>query len=94
MKVLHSALAGGLLVIGSAAVAAQEKPQMGSKPSNCEENISILGAATQAVDKEGLLIVIARLGDGEQNPELNRRRLHNVRTYLSQSTFMPALLKL
>jgi len=30
------------------------------------------------------LIVIARLGDGERNRGLNRRRLHNVRTYLSE----------
>lgn len=92
MKVLHSAFVISLLLIGSVAVAAQQKvdsgtaqpPQVEAKPSNCEENISILGAATQAVDKDGLLIVIARLGDGEQNRELNRRRLHNVRTYLSE----------
>jgi len=92
MKVLHIALAASLLLIGSVAVAVQQKvdsgtaqlSQMAATPSNCEENISILGAATQAVDKDGLLIVIARLGDGEQSRELNRRRLHNVRTYLSE----------
>ena len=90
MKVLHVALAVSLLLIDS--VAAQRKVNSGTTqpskmeatPSNCEENISILGAATQAVDKDGLLVVIARLGDGEQNRELNRRRLHNVRTYLSE----------
>src|SRR5207247_3130982 len=32
----------------------------------------------------GLVIAIARLGDGEQKPDLNRRRLHNVRTYLAE----------
>lgn len=92
MRVLHFALAVSLLLIGSAAVAAQRKVDSGTvqpsqieaTPSNCEENISILGAATQAVAKDGLLIVIARLGDGERNRELNRRRLHNVRTYLSE----------
>ena len=92
MKVLHSALAVSLLFIGCVTVAAQRKVDSGkaqpfqieTTPSNCEENISILGAATQAVDKDGLLIVIARLGDGERNRGLNRRRLHNVRTYLSE----------
>lgn len=92
MKLLHSALVVTLLLISSAAVAVQQRADSGtaqpsqreSKQSNCEENISILGAATQAVDKDGLLIVIARLGEGEQNREINRRRLHNVRTYLSE----------
>jgi hypothetical protein len=81
-----------LLLIGSAEIAAQQqvdsrKAQVlaaQTTPSNCEENISILGVATQAVDKDGLLIVIARLGDGERNRELNHRRLHNARTYLSE----------
>lgn len=81
-----------LLIIGSAEITAQQAVDSGTAqtspaqttPSNCEENISILGVATQAVDKDGLLIVIARLGDGERNRELNRRRLHNARTYLSE----------
>ena len=92
MNILHFALVVGLLLIGSAAVTTQRivdsgtalSPQMETNPSTCEENISILGAATQAVDKDGLLIVIARLGDGEQNRGLNNRRLHNVRAYLSE----------
>lgn len=92
MKILRFALVVSLLLMGFAAVDAQHRANSGmaqpsqteATPSNCEENISILGAATQAVDKDSLLIVIARLGDGEQNRELNRRRLYNVRTYLSE----------
>lgn len=91
MKVLHFALAVSLLN-GFTTVVAQRQVDSGtaqpshieSTPSNCEENISILGAATQAVTKDDLLIVLARLGDGERNKELNQRRLHNVRTYLSE----------
>jgi len=92
MKILRFVLVISLLLMGLASVDAQQKAGLGmvqpsrieATPSNCEENISILGAATQAVDKDGLLIVIARLGNGEQNRELNRRRLYNVRTYLSE----------
>ena len=32
-----------------------------------------------------LIIAIARLGDGEDRRELNRRRLHNVRVFLANS---------
>lgn len=92
MRVLHFVLMISLLLMGFIAVVARQRAYSGitqlsrieATPSNCEENISILGAATQAVEKDGLLIVIARLGDREKNRELNRRRLHNVRTYLSE----------
>jgi hypothetical protein len=53
-------------------------------PSSCETNISVLSAAHGATGKDGLLIVIARLGGEERDRNLNRRRLHNVRTYLSE----------
>src|SRR5262249_54392719 len=47
-------------------------------------NVSTLSAAHQAAGDEGLIIIIARLGDGEYNRELNRRRLHNTRVYLTE----------
>jgi hypothetical protein len=92
MNVLHFVLTVALVTISPIAIAAQwrvdstsvQLSKMKEPPSNCEENISILGAATQAVDLGSPLIVIARLGDGERNRDLNRRRLHNVRTYLSE----------
>src|SRR5262249_14634611 len=52
------------------------------KPTNCEFHIATLDAAHNQAGKEGLVVAIARRGDAEQRPELNRRRLHNVRTYL------------
>src|SRR5713101_4220300 len=87
---LHVALALSLL-LGSAAFTAAQDPsksfcsaptQMERKPTNCEFHIATLDAAHNQAGKEGLVIAIARLGDGEQRPELNRRRLHNVRAYL------------
>jgi len=51
---------------------------------NCEDNIAVLSAAHQEAGEKGLIIVIARLGDGEYRSDLNRRRLHNVRVYLTE----------
>ena len=59
-----------------------EQPQ--TTPGNCESNISTLSLAHQAANEGRLLFAIARLGDGEYKRELNRRRLHNVRVYLTE----------
>lgn len=53
-------------------------------PTNCEYNDSILNAVHQEAGADGLIIAIARLGDGEHRRELSRRRLHNVRTFLDE----------
>lgn len=71
-----------VLLLGVSAVVAQSNAEQ--EPSSCETNITILSAAHQAAGKDGLLIAIARLGDGERNRELNRRRLHNARTHISE----------
>jgi hypothetical protein len=44
-----------------------------------------------AVDagKQGLIILIARLGDGETSRVFNRRRLHNLSTYLNYIREIP-----
>jgi hypothetical protein len=68
-------------LLGVSAVVAQSSAKQ--EPSSCETNITILSAAHQAAGKD-LLIAIARLGDGERNRELNRRRLHNVGTHISE----------
>ncbi len=70
-----------LLVSGHSSVSAQFQP---SEPQNCESDIAILDAASRQAGEDGLIIVIARLGDGERNRELNHRRLHNVHTYLTE----------
>jgi hypothetical protein len=58
-----------------------------NKPTNCEINIIRMEAATKHAIEEtahgGVIIAIARLGNGERSREINRRRLHNVETYLT-----------
>lgn len=55
------------------------------EPYNCEFNSHVLDNVHHLGDEKGLIIVIARLGDGESNRALNRRRLHNIRSYLTES---------
>jgi hypothetical protein len=55
------------------------------EPYNCTFNSHILDNVHHLGGETGLIIVIARLGDGESNRALNRRRLHNVRSYLTES---------
>lgn len=90
MKALQFGLAVSLLLVGSSIVNAQERipsgtippTQVEKKPTNCEFNISILTGAHRIAGDDGLVIMIARLGTGETRQELNRRRLHNARTFL------------
>jgi hypothetical protein len=53
-------------------------------PSSCAERTAILDVITQRVATDELIIVIARLGYGETRPNLNHRRLHNVRIYWTE----------
>ena len=55
------------------------------EPSNCEYNSHVLNNVHHLGGEKGLIIVIARLGHGERNRALNRRRLQNVRAYLTES---------
>ena len=55
-----------------------------TSPNNCEDNLFTLNAAHVAAGEKDLLIIIARLGNGEINRSLNHRRLHNVRAYLTE----------
>jgi hypothetical protein len=50
----------------------------------CEDNVSFLSNGHHLAGADGTIIAIARLGDGEKNREQNRRRLHNVRVYLTE----------
>lgn len=90
LGILHVAFAASLLLTCAAFTAAQDVSpptgsapiQMETKPTNCEFHIATLDAAHKQAGADGLVIVIARLGDGEQRQQLNRRRLYDVRTYL------------
>lgn len=91
MKVLHCVITASLLLlVGSCIADAQEKVESGAipssqierKPTNCEFNISVLTGAHRVAGDAGLVIMIARLGNGERRRELNDRRLHNAQTFL------------
>lgn len=62
---------------------AASNSEAGPQPANCENNIAMLEAANHAAGRDGLIIMIARLGNGETKQSLNRRRLHNARFYLT-----------
>lgn len=61
------------------------------QPTNCENHIAMLEAAHHDAGKDGLIIIIARLGDAESRQDLNRRRLHNARAYLTEYLNLRAL---
>jgi hypothetical protein len=92
MKTLRGALGLSLLVIAPCICNGQVKSDSGTfpssqietKPANCEFNVSVLTGAHRVAGDEGLVIMIARLGRGEVSRDLNRRRLHNARTFLTE----------
>ncbi|HEY6120153.1 MAG TPA: hypothetical protein VIV66_09355 [Pyrinomonadaceae bacterium] len=57
--------------------------QTNLKPTNCENHIAVLEAANHDAGKDGLIILIGRLGSGDNKPDLNRHRLHSARAYLT-----------
>ena len=58
--------------------------QTDPKPTNCENHIAVLEAANHDAGKDGLIILIARLGNGDNKPGLNEHRLHSARAYLTE----------
>ena len=75
------------LLISGFAVAAQDPSDdrvhvIG--PGFCQDNEVTLDVIAQNTPADGLLIVIARLGQKEARAGLNRRRLHNVRTFWTE----------
>ena len=55
-----------------------------AKPEPCAARTAALDGIVQKTPADELIIVIAHLGDGDVRPNLNRRRLHNVRAYWTQ----------
>jgi hypothetical protein len=70
------------LISGSINATAQSTTQAG--PTGCEYNTAVLDGVAQQTGPDELIIVIARLGPKDTKPNLNNRRLHNVRSYLSE----------
>lgn len=46
-------------------------------------NVHLLDNAHHLAGDDTIIIAVAHLGNGESNLDLNRRRLHNVRAYLT-----------
>jgi len=65
-----------------------ERRELNNCLLNCEMSPvyqeDVIRAALEQTKRGGVLIVLARLGDGENSRELNRRRLYNVREYLKE----------
>lgn len=55
-----------------------------SRPTGCEYNTAILDGLAQKTKTDELIIVIAHLGPKDTKPNLNDRRMHNVRVYLTE----------
>ena len=86
MKIL-SILLSYLLLLSGPAVVAQEQSNSRANvigPARCHDYGAVLDVIAQNTPPDKLMIVIARLGKGETRADLNRRRLHNVRTYWTE----------
>ena len=75
-------------------VVAQEPPPLQAisladfvdhKPEHCESRTAAMDGITQKTRPNEAIIVIARLAVGETKPNLNWRRLENVRAYWTQA---------
>jgi hypothetical protein len=90
MRLSHYVLTISLLLAGFPPSIAQNRSQSNNAESSqpiltsCEENIALLSTSHEAAGEYGFIIAIARLGTGERRRELNSRRLHNVRVYLTE----------
>jgi hypothetical protein len=54
------------------------------KPPFCADRSATIDVIHQKTPPDTMIVVIARLGRDETRPELNRRRLHNVRAYWTE----------
>ena len=51
------------------------------EPPNCHGRDAVLYGIAKSTSPNNLITVVANLGEGEDRPNLNQRRLHNVRVY-------------
>ncbi len=52
--------------------------------AGCEYRTAVIERVREIEPADKPVTVVARLGDGEDRPNLNLRRLHNVRAYLTE----------
>lgn len=75
----------GLVLATSDATAQNTESETNVEIGNtCESNIARLDRIHSEAGENGLIIAIARLGNGEQSRQLNERRLQNLRLYLEK----------
>lgn len=72
-----------LCLTSAARLTTAQDVQGNPKPTNCENHIAVLEAANHDAGKDGLIILIGRLGSGDNKLDLNRHRLHSARAYLT-----------
>ena len=93
METFYAIVITGLLMFCAAnPVAAQETKSTGSivtNDNNCESNKAYFDSVAVAAGSDGLIILIARLGNGEISGVYNRLRLHNISTYLNYIREIP-----
>ncbi len=97
---LRYLLALVMLALFAPSLIAQEQSEQANvflnpnAPQNCEQNIvsmEVLATMTLEQTKDiGVLVAVARLGDGERSREFNRRRLYNVREFLKDRASIQA----
>jgi hypothetical protein len=99
MKLSFQTTFCGLLLFCSVIVLAAQELQslpfrqpsefVDAKPQYCWRNGISLENITQATPDDDTIIVIARLGDKDLKPNLNKRRLHNIRVYWTDAKEEP-----
>ena len=79
-----------LAVISCTVADAQGKlePVLGTS-EKCEEAKALLDLLRIEAGDEGVIILVARLGDGEKSRKVNRERLYNVWSYLHHAGQFP-----
>ncbi len=92
LLIFASWLACGCLVIAQDRKSSSIPYGFSDKPRDCEINIirmeSLEKLAAAESNRDSVVIAVARLGDGEYAQELNRRRLQNVMTVLTDNLGM------
>lgn len=80
-----------VLAVRQRSSVASSKVFMQDQPTGCEYNSAVLDVLAQKTSLDELIIVIARLGSNEARSNINNRRLHNVRTYLTEFLTDPSV---
>ena len=86
MKVLRFLLLCSLLADGLVGIAQERSDDSVNVigPAHCHDYGAVLDVVAQNTATDSFIIVIARQNENETRPNLNRRRLHNVRIFFTE----------